>query len=68
MIGLDVDLTVPVPEFIYSLCLKWPEFHWFVSAACLILALCSHVQNAKNSFIQGDKLSHIQYDKSNYPN
>ena len=37
----------------------------FASAACRILALCSHVQNAKNGFIQGDKISHIQYDKSN---
>ena len=60
MMGLDVDLTVPVPEFAFT-------FHWFVSAACRILALCSHVQNAKNGFIQGDKISHIQYDKSNYP-
>ena len=67
MMGLDVDLTVPVPEFTYSLCLKGPEFHWFVSAACRILALCPHVQNVKNCFIQGDKISHIQYDKSNYP-
>ena len=65
--GLDVYLTVSVPEFTYSLCLKWLEFHCFVSAACRILVLCSHVQNAKNGFIQGDKISHIQYDKSNYP-
>ena len=63
---LDVDLTVPISEFTYSLCLKWPEFLCFVSAACQILALCSHVQNAKNGFIQGDKISHNQYHKSNY--
>ena len=61
-----MDLTVSVPEFTCSLCLKCAEFHCFVSAACRILALCSHVQNAKNGFIQGDKVSHILYDKSNY--
>ena len=62
-----MDLTVSVPEFTYSLCLKWPEFHCFVSAAGGVLALCSHVQNAKNGIIQGHKISNIQYDKSNYP-
>ena len=60
--GLDVDLTVSVPEFTYSFCFKWPEFYCFVSAACRNLALRLHVQNAKNGFIKFEKISHIQYE------
>ena len=62
--GVDVDLIVSVPEFTFIL-LKVTGIPLF--CICRILALCSHVQNAKNGFIQGDKISHIQYDKSNYP-
>ena len=58
-----MDLTVSVPEFTLLKEIGIPLFCICRMPGSGFMFTCSKYQN---SFIQGDKISHSRYDKSNY--